>query len=39
MSVVSPSIVEHTDRGPLGRDEMARVLAGDIPAGRTSTSA
>jgi 3-oxoadipate CoA-transferase, beta subunit len=33
MSAVSPSIVEHTDRGPLGRDEMARVLASAIPRG------
>jgi 3-oxoadipate CoA-transferase beta subunit len=33
VNVVLPSIIEHTDRGPLSRDEMAQVLAGDIPRG------
>ncbi|MEU8401660.1 3-oxoacid CoA-transferase subunit B [Nonomuraea sp. NPDC048892] len=33
MSMVSSSIAEHTGRGPLGRDEMAQVLARDIPSG------
>ncbi|MFD2352996.1 CoA-transferase [Nonomuraea ferruginea] len=26
-------IAQHSDRSPLGRDEMARVLARDIPRG------
>ncbi|WP_198946340.1 3-oxoacid CoA-transferase subunit B [Pseudofrankia asymbiotica] len=32
--VIEPSVtVEHTDRGPLAPDELAALIAGDIPAG------
>ena len=30
---MSTSTVEHPDRGPLSRDELARQIAGDIPVG------
>ena len=29
----APTIVEQPDRGPLSRDEIARLVAADIPAG------
>ncbi len=33
MIIATTRVVEHTDRGPLRREEMAQVLAGDIPRG------
>ena len=32
-TATSPTVAEHLDRGPLQRDEMARLVAGDIPRG------
>ncbi len=33
MSVTGVNVVEHTDRGPLSRNEIAALIAGHIPAG------
>lgn len=33
IALTSTHTVEHLDRGPLGRDEMAKLVAADIPAG------
>ena len=33
IALTSNRTVEHLDRGPLGRDEMAKLVAADIPAG------